>query len=761
MSSSSSNGKTPRYWDGVNRSYIPPEKLELSPSLKLHRGAEVDVDPITFEVIRYSMLNANFDHSRLLQRLCVSPIVMLTRDFQASVLLEDGELVYMGPNIQYFSNSHSLTIRWILENRSVAPGIRQGDMYLSNDPFVGAPHQPDACLAMPIFVDGELFCWVANVLHYVDVGGTSPGSFCIRATDAWSDPPSFPPVRLVEGGVIRQDIEDMFVRQSRLRTNVLMDLRAAVTANQKTAEQIVALIARYGADQVKTVMRRVTDASESTFVERLAAVPDGRWSARGYAEMAVPGDWNIYRYQVNIRKKGLRLFVDNEGTDPQTGSINITHVAFSGAVLTAINQALVPDLAGAYGGAMRRVSFQPRAGLLSSAEHPAAVSPSGVFTTMLNINLATHAVAKMLASGDAATRGRTLGASIPHFYCLIYSAVDSAGRIHVFPNTNPMIGSLGAMPDRDGVDAGGHFWIPEGIANNIEQVEADYPVLYLYRRYLPGGHDGAGQMRGGLGFEEAVVPRDCKEVEINLAINEGFTKGAGMFGGNPGTRASVTVKNGSRAWEIFAQGRVPRSMEEIGGDDVLVEPKSASVHVDGPSGAIAYVSPTTSGFGDPLDRDPAVALADVEAGLFAPEAVEAVYGVVLREGEGGTSVDLEATRRRRDDLRQKRLGHPPIERSSPHAERTSWGASLWRRQGRWACLHCDEELGPETENYKLAALMHRVGIGDIAPGFSGPHSRTADQMEFRSFYCRGCGARVDTEIARKDDEVLTDVEIGG
>jgi N-methylhydantoinase B len=317
------------------------------------------------------------------------------------------------------------------------------------------------------------------------------------------------------------------------------------------------------------------------------------------------------------------------------------------------------------------------------------------------------------------------------------------------------------MPDRDGVDAGGHFWIPEGIANNIEQVEADYPVLYLYRRFLPGGHDGAGQTRGGLGFEEAVVPRDCKEVEINLAINEGFTKGAGMFGGNPGTRASVTVRNGSRAWEIFAQGRMPRSMDEIGGDDVLVEPKSASVHVDGPTGAIAYVSPTTSGFGDPLDRDPAAALADVEAALFAPETVDSAYGVVLRELEGRLGVDLEATRQRRDALRQKRIGRQPIERSPPPVERTLWGASLSRRRGRWACLHCDQDLGPETGNYKLAAVMHRVGMGDIAPGFSGPHSRTADQMEFRSFFCPGCGGRLDTEIARKDDDVLNDVEING
>src|SRR5215471_2585959 len=98
------------FWDGVARSYIPPAELRIDPSVQLHTD-EHHADPVTAEVIRYALLNANFEHADLIQRLCVSPVTMLTRDYQASVLTEDGDLVCLGPNLQYFSTSHSMTVK--------------------------------------------------------------------------------------------------------------------------------------------------------------------------------------------------------------------------------------------------------------------------------------------------------------------------------------------------------------------------------------------------------------------------------------------------------------------------------------------------------------------------------------------------------------------------------------------------------------------------------------------------------------------------
>ena len=105
-------------WDGVARGYIPGrDRSRIPGTLTLHE-THADVDPVTFEVIRYALLNTNVEHGQTLQRLCVSPVTMLTRDFQPSILTEYGDLVFLGPYLQYFSNAQALTIKWILENRS-------------------------------------------------------------------------------------------------------------------------------------------------------------------------------------------------------------------------------------------------------------------------------------------------------------------------------------------------------------------------------------------------------------------------------------------------------------------------------------------------------------------------------------------------------------------------------------------------------------------------------------------------------------------
>jgi N-methylhydantoinase B len=162
----------------------------------------------------------------------------------------------------------------------------------------------------------------------------------------------------------------MFLRQSRVPANVQMDLRSAVSANRVASGRIAALVDRYGADAVKSVMNRVLDAGERTVAERLAKIPDGRWSHRIYAEAAHTGDAGLYTYQITVRKQDEQLYVDNAGTDPQTGSINVTYAGFSGAFLAALTASLTADLAGAYGGVYRRVHFEPVPGTLSCADFP-------------------------------------------------------------------------------------------------------------------------------------------------------------------------------------------------------------------------------------------------------------------------------------------------------------------------------------------------------------------------------------------------------
>ena len=345
-------------WDGRERGYIPSNPPVIHPALALHTSTTDEIEPVTAEVVRYAMMNINLEHADLIQRLAVSPVVMLSRDFQASILTEVGDLVYLGSGVQYYSNFHSLIVKYIMENYQ-AETLADGDMLLCNDPYIGCAHQCDTSVVAPIFVDGKLFCWIANSMHFQDLGGTVPGSLCVSAKDCWQESAIWTPVTLVEKGRVRFDVEELFVRQSRFPEVTRMDLRAAYGSLETTRKKIVALIERYGAEVVKGIMNRVLDAGEELFVERLSRIPDGRWSYRASMEGSVPGDHEFYRYQINVVKQGDRIIVDNEGSDPQAGAINVTYAGMSGCVLSSLTSQMLPEMAGAFGGAYRHIGFQP------------------------------------------------------------------------------------------------------------------------------------------------------------------------------------------------------------------------------------------------------------------------------------------------------------------------------------------------------------------------------------------------------------------
>ncbi|MFF4591451.1 hydantoinase B/oxoprolinase family protein [Amycolatopsis sp. NPDC001319] len=750
-------------WDGVARGYIPSEPLTVPSTVQLHTTASAAVDPVTFEVVRYSLMNINLEHGQTLQRLCVSPVTMITRDFQPSILTQEGDVVFLGPYLQYFSNSQSLTIKWVLENRAEDPGIAPGDMYVSNDPFVGSPHQPDAVVAAPVFVGEEIFCWVSNVLHHSDVGGSVMGSFCVDATDIFLDPPAFPPFKLVDRGKIRPDLEQMFLRQSRVPTNVHMDLRAAISANLVAVEKITKLLERYGADTVKAVMNRVLDAGERTVAERLAKIPDGTWSHRMYAEAAHTGDNATYVYQTTVRKVGEHLYVDNRGTDPQTGSINVAYAGFAGAFLAALTASLTSDLAGAYGGVYRRVHFEPVPGTLSCADFPAAVSPAGMYTMETLISLASTVIGKMLACAEPEIAGLAIGPAHPAFYAMISGGVTAEGNQFIGTNANNMIGSLAASPAGDGVDFGGHFWIPEGTASNVEELELLWPMLYLYRRALPGGADGAGQFRGGRGFLEAAIPWGVPGLAAAVYIDESFPKVVGAFGANPGSVGHFRLKHGSDVRKSFEAGVIPQDFDAIGGAEAAVEAKGPALMV-GDDGVWEWTGANATGFGDPLARESDSVAADVAAGALPADAADRVYGVVLRSGG---EVDAPATTSRRAQLLRDRLAAATVPdgvHTAPEsAELHLLGGelALVRHEGAWHFVTASGRalLAPVTANYKDGCAVLERPVRELGPEFSTHETRAGYTVRYREYLCPVTGRRIETEILRDGDEPLRDMAL--
>lgn len=737
-------------WDGTARGYVPSEPPAYSPVVTMHDPAPVDIDPVSYEVIRYALMSANLEHGETIARLSMSPVVMVARDFQSTLMTETGDLVYLGSGVQYFSNQNALAVKYILEHRS-SQGLVDGDIWMCNDPFIASAHQSDVSLLTPLVLDGELFCWLSNSQHFQDVGGSMPGSQITTAQDAFQDPSSWPPLRLVENGLLRDDVEHAFVRQSRVPNITRMDLRAAIGAIQATRGKILALVERYGADVVKGVMRRLIDSAQKVFVDRLAGIPDGQWSHRIYTEGALPGDTNLYAYQVNVTKRGDRIIFDNAGTDPQAGSINMTYAGFSGIAQASITQQLIPDLAGAYGGAYRHIDIFPLPGLLSCADYPAAVSPSGAGTVMIMLNATAVAVCKMLASGDETTRSLTLGAPSSNLASLIGGGINAAGQPFIYQNTDGLMGSLAGRATRDGVDAGGQWWIPDSAIENVEQIESGTPFVVLARALADAGMDGSGRYRAGAGFRETLLVNSVLGGQIFWYVNESFTNGQGLFGGNPGSIARCRVKHESNALEEMANARVPDSIDAVDGVEEVLKFKGMFSIANGD--VIEWTSPAAAGYGDPLLREPAAVLADQRAGLLDSDAAARVFGVVL----AGDAVDESATADRRIDERRMRLGREPGDVVAAPAGASRVGDVLHIVNGRWWSNGAD--LGTASENYRAGAQIRETRMRDTGPEFEVSDIASADRFVFREYLCPVTGYRIDAEIALASSEIFSDIII--
>jgi N-methylhydantoinase B len=519
-------------WDGVKECYVPGETLRIDPALELHGECAAAIDPVTYEVIRSALWNINEEAGGIILRVSGSPIAQFSHDLNTVLLTEDAEFLYTGPYNLNLAAVVDLPVKWILENRSQDPGISDGDIFMSNDPFVGASHVGDTIMAMPIFVDGKLFCWTASSFHQYDLGGSSPGGFSPDAQDRFAEADPFPPVRIVEsGGRVRRDLLEWYLRKSRVPRLLELDFRSQVAGCNYARRRILALVDDYGAAVVKAAMRKILDDGERLFAARLKAIPTGRWSSRSYLESAAPGDRELYPVALSATCAGERLIFDQEGTGAQAGCLSISYAAWRAGVVTPLIRQLCGDSTYAIGGALRRVEFRPLAGSLMCASHPAATGNPGIGICAAG-SLATVVLSRMLSAVAAEDQEVFAVAGTSIYPINALSGIDQRGEYFGTIHMEPMAGALGAFADADGEDTGGTLYDALALAPNVEYSEHYFPILYLYRRELPDS-GGAGRYRGGNSGVYAYLPHGTDRIShytatSGVVVPMGSASGAGF-----------------------------------------------------------------------------------------------------------------------------------------------------------------------------------------------------------------------------------------
>jgi len=706
-------------------------------------GSGTTIDPITFEVIRHKLEAITEEQAITLKNVSGSPVVTEATDFNVGIYLADGAIVNMGPQVIFHAGTMSTVIYSIIEHFSGNPGINEGDMFILNDPYRGAIHQPDVSIVMPIFNGGRRIAWTGSCAHELDTGGMTFGSWAFAATDVQQEAMLLPGVKIVEGGVLREDIWQMIMGMTRLPHVVGLDFKAMIAANNVAARRFGELMQRYGAETVDRVMRIEIDTSERRLRERLRRIPDGIYRARDFLDH--DGHANrLYQIEVAAEKRGDELVLDMEGSSPQApGFINCTRSGLRGALFTGLLPILASDIRWNEG-VLKPVIIKVPEANICNARWPSPVSGATVSTAWVVQNVAVAALSRMVATvpdlvqeGQAVTKGQ--------FSVLTMAGRDRDGGPFGMLLMDAMAGGGGAYIDHDGLDGSGDHSIPRPRIGNVESNEASGPFLYLFRSFIPDT-EGAGAMRGGVTMGLAVTPHDSEELHT-MVVGHGVQvpNSVGQFGGMPGACAYHLLRQSNAV--------IARLIESNGHMHDLLAAGAGVKRFDSKPGhfplhrgeVLAYSFQGGGGYGDPIRRDPARVAGDVKNGLVTAQRASEIYGVVLHD-DG--SVDADATHTRRRAIRTERLGgQTPAAEPRPAAGIAEVCPAI-DGERHFRCL-CGADLGPATESWKPRAWRRM-----LSPQSCGPYLTLHAELELREFVCRDCGTLLEVEVARKGQDSL-------
>jgi N-methylhydantoinase B len=599
------------------------------------------VDPVTFSIIRHRLFRVVEEAVITLKHVSGSAITNEGHDLMVSLYQADGSLLMGGVGFLHHLTSAAEACKAII--RKFEGRIGEGDLFLLNDPYTAALHTSDIYLVSPIHHGGKLVAWSACFVHVSDIGAMNPGGFAPDAQDIFTEGFSSPGIKLIDGGELRQDLWETILNMVRNPEMVALDLRSMIACNNVARERMLALIEKYGAPTVDTVCRMLIDQSEARLRERLRELPDGRWQSRQYLE--VKGE--TYKVLLTMTKNVDSLTFDFSGSSPQSKySVNCSKWASLGGLFAPLFPLLCYDIVWNEG-VIKPITMVAPEGTIVNCTRPAPVSVATVGAIQSVNNAACSAIGKMLAASDKYADEATAVWHANHFAIFMFGN-NQRGRLAIGILTETFAGAGGARTFADGVDIGGEIPNPISRMANVETIEAQFPIRYLFRRRLKDS-GGAGEYRGGAGGEMAIAAHDAPDGGIHYVVSGKGTKfpqSEGLGGGYPGgVNDYVWVHAPS---EMHNADRFAATLETIPGEG---EPISWGVFPLMGNDALYVRWNGGGGVGDPLNRPAEKVLADIGAGLISEQAAVEVYGVVGKNG----ALDQSATKAKRTALRDARL----------------------------------------------------------------------------------------------------------
>ena len=573
---------------------------------------ELATDPLTLEVIKNALGSVADEMALMVMRSAYSPVVRDTMDYSTALCDRRGQVIAQGLTLAVQLGTFPTAMRHLLAE--FGETAQPGDVYITNDPYgAGGQHLPDIYVVKPIFVDDELEGWAATMAHHSDVGGITPGSVAVHATEIYQEGLRMPLLKLFDAGEENTTLFRVIEKNTRQPVAVLGDLRAQVAACRAGEHGLTDIVRRYGSTTTHVYTDELQSLGERLMRAEIAALPDGEYRFVDWID-GVGDEPRPLRIEALLTIAGDELSIDFSGTSSQVeASINCPVGLVFAACYCAIKGIAGREIPNCEG-YMRPIRIHAPEGTILNPVLPAACGARGVvgyrvYDTIMGA-LAQVTPERVMAAGDG---GPTL---------IAFGGYED-GRPFVL--TEVIVGTWGARAGQDGLEG-----VSNPLANlsnqPVELVESDLPLEVVRYELVPDS-GGAGRFRGGLAYVREFRLL-AKQAVLTIRSDRRLHPPYGLFGGSAGGASDNVMLRGDDAQQVPG---MPMAAIAVRKGDTY-----------------RHVSAGGGGYGSPLDRDPAAVLEDVLDGKVTFAAARDLYGVVLSLDP--PSVDESGTAARRLSL---------------------------------------------------------------------------------------------------------------
>lgn len=556
------------------------------------------LDPITLSVIQSGLQQVCDEMDLTFSRAAFSPVIAEANDRSDGIYAaEDGALIAQGASgLPVFVGTMQASTRTLIEmiaaGKAAAPA--PGDIYIVNDPYLGGTHLMDVRFAMPVYRDGEIFCWLSNTGHWPDTGGAVPGGFSASATAVEQEGLRLPPVRLFKQGVLDAEIYAIICSNIRVADQRIGDVKAQAAALLVGEKRLGRILDRYGDETVRAAIAELKVRAEAQMRANIRLIPEGTYRSVAYVDSD-----GVVNQPLEIRlcvtaKDGTLTFDFTGSSPPCMGPMNSVLATTLSSVYLAMRH-IFPDVPISAGAFVPLNVVRPE-GTFLDARYPRPVSGCAAEVSQRIAEAVFMALVEALpdrvTAAPAGTSGNfALGGHDP-----------AVGRDFVMYQISG--GGYGGNADHDGL-SNGCSTIGISKAPPVEIMEQQYPVLY-HRYALREGSGGAGRHRGGFGLDYEIELLRGRAT-ASFVMDHGRFGPPGALGGGDGAKNEV---------EVVRSG-------------VTMVPEHLSKAQDIPLQAgdrVRVRTPGGGGYGDPAERDPAAVSEDVRLGRYTAEAAKILFG---------------------------------------------------------------------------------------------------------------------------------------